>query len=73
MHNNFAYELLVCDGFLCILFLLELFLVLKEVMCISEKRVSFAGVLFKVIINVVIFLVLKRGCESIFKFVSILF
>ena len=42
-------------------------------MCISEKRGSFAGVLFKVIINVVIFLVLKRGCESIFKFVSILF
>ena len=31
------------------------------------------GMLFNVIINVIIFLVLKWGCESIFTFVSILF
>ena len=42
-------------------------------MCIFEKRVNFAGVLFNVIMNVVIFLALKSGCESIFKFVSVLF
>ena len=36
-------------------------------------RVSFAGMLFNVIINVITFFSIKSGCESIFRFVSIIF
>ena len=36
------------------------------------ERVSFAGMLFNMIINVIFFSI-KRGCESIFRVVSILF
>ena len=53
--DGFLWILLVCDGFLCILFLLKLFLVSKGVMCMVEKRVSFVGMLFNVIINVINF------------------
>ena len=35
-------------------------------MCMFRKRVSFAGMLFNVIINVIIFLVLKR-VERVFS------
>ena len=38
-----------------------------------EKRVSFAGVFFNVIINVIVFLNIKKDYENIFRFVSILF
>ena len=51
--------------FLCILFLLELFLVWKGVMCMFEKRVSFEGMLFNVIIKVISSLVLK-GVMGVF-------
>ena len=51
--------------FLFIIFLLELFLVWKGVMCMSGGLVSFAGMFFNVIINVIIFLVLK-GVMGVF-------
>ena len=37
------------------------------------KIVSFAGMLFNGVINVITFFSIKRGCESIFRFVSIIF
>ena len=52
LYNGFSYELLVCDGFLCILLL---FLVLKRVMCMFEISVIFAGMLFNMIVNAIIF------------------
>ena len=45
---------------LFILFLLELFLVEKRVICMFGGGVSFAGMFFNVITNLIIFLVLKR-------------
>ena len=67
LYNGFLCLLLVYDGFFIFkLFLLKLFLVLKRVMCMFGKRVSFAGMLFNVIINVIIFLVLK-GVVTVFS------
>ena len=42
LYNGFLYELLVCDGFLCVLLL---FLVLTRVMCMFEISVIFASML----------------------------
>ena len=73
MYNGFSYELLVCDGFFIhIVAFLKLFLVLKKVVCMFDRRVKmceFCGyiVAFKIIFSI------KRGYESIFRFVSILF
>ena len=55
--------------FLFILFILELFVVWKGVMCMFETRVSFMGMLFNVIINVITFLVLK-GVMGVFEGIS---
>ena len=76
IHENYLWFLcilLVSDGFFIQIFaFLKLFLVLKKVMCMLEKRVKmceFCGyiVAFKIIFSI------KRGYESIFRFVSILF
>ena len=48
----FSFALLVCDCFLCILLL---FLVLKRVMSMFEISVIFAGIIFNMIINLIIF------------------
>ena len=37
-----------------------------------QKCVDFPGMLFNMVIDVIIFLSIKRACESIFRFVSIL-
>ena len=69
----FLCILLVYDGFFIhIVAFLKLFLVLKRVMCMFERRAKmceFCGYIvpFKIIFSI------KRGYESIFRFVSILF
>ena len=67
-HTNCLYVM----AFLFKLFLLKLFLVLKGVMRMFEEHVKmceFCGyiVAFKIIFSI------KMGCESIFRFVGILF
>ena len=58
MYNVFSYELSVCDGFFIhIVAFLKLFLVLKRVMCMFERRVKmseFCGciVAFKIIFSI---------------------
>ena len=52
LHNDFSYELLVCGDFFMHI---VAFLVLKRVMCMFEISVIFAGMLFNMIINVIIF------------------
>ena len=64
LYNGFSYELLVCDGFLCILFPLKLLLLVwKGVFWDSRK---YAFLIFEKAMS-------KKSVSEIFRFVSMLF